>query len=83
MKPARLSYNQQRLLEVLPREIEQCEKEIAATEEILGNGNLYLEDREKFETLSNRLAELKQNKEEAENRWLELQLLKEELEKQA
>lgn len=82
-KPARLSYNQQRLLEVLPREIEQCEKEIAATEEILGNGNLYLEDREKFETLSNRLAELKQNKEEAENRWLELQLLKEELEKQA
>lgn len=80
-KTARLSYKQQRLLEVLPQEIEKLEAEIAAIEEELGNPDLYTADPDKFDALSSRLNEAQQEKDDAENQWLEIQMLKEELEK--
>lgn len=79
-KTARLSYNQQRLLEILPQKVQQLEKEIAETEQILADGSLYLENREKFEELSQKLVRLKQEAEDAENQWLEIQMIKESLE---
>lgn len=80
-KTAKLSYKQQRLLEVLPQEIEKLEAEIAAIEEELGNPDLYTADPDKFDALSSRLNEAQQEKDDAENQWLEIQMLKEELEK--
>lgn len=78
-KAVRLSYNQQRLLEVLPQKVEDLEKEIAATEEALSDANLYQENPEKFDTLSAKLIKLKEELETSENQWLEIQLIKEEL----
>ncbi len=78
-KPAKLSYNQQRLLEVLPQKVQQLENEISETEQMLADANLYLEDKEKFESLSQKLVILKKDVEDAENQWLEIQMLKENL----
>lgn len=81
-KTAKLSYKQQRLLEILPQNIAQLETEITMIEAELGNPDLYTSDPEKFDTLSARLNEAQQEKEDSENQWLEIQLLKEELEAQ-
>ena len=78
-KRQKLSYNQQRLLNVLPQEIQQLETEIAAIENILSDADLYARDPEKFTAQSNDLARKKEEKEEKENQWLELQILAEEL----
>lgn len=78
-KPKKLSYNQQRLLQVLPTEIEQIEAEIAKTEEELSDASLYTENPQRFDILSKKLPELQAQKEEKENQWLEIQLLAEEL----
>ncbi len=82
VKTAKLSYKQQRLLEILPQNIAQLETEITMIEAELGNPDLYTSDPEKFDTLSARLNEAQQEKEDSENQWLEIQLLKEELEAQ-
>ena len=76
----RLSYNQQRLLNVLPEEIEQLEAKIYQTEQALSDSNLYLQNPEEFGRLSKELEELNRQKEDKENMWLELQMLKESLE---
>lgn len=78
-KPSKLSYNQQRLLEVLPQQICDYEQKISLTEQQLSNSDLYNSDREKFEKLSTELVKLQTLREEAENQWLEIQCLKEEL----
>ena len=78
-RPKKLSYNQQRLLQVLPTEIEQIEAEIAKTEEELSDASLYTENPQRFDILSKKLPELQAQKEEKENQWLEIQLLAEEL----
>ena len=80
-KTGRLSYNQQRLLEVLPEQIKQLEKEIAELIETLSNPDLYTRDPEKFDQASQELADKRQLVEDCENKWLEIQLLKEDLEK--
>lgn len=76
----KLSYNQKRLLEVLPGETEALGREIRQIEEALSDASLYTENPQQFEALSSALAEKKQTLEDKENQWLELQLLKEELE---
>ncbi len=78
-KPKKLSYNQQRLLQILPTEIEQIEAEIAKIEEELSDASLYTENPQQFDLLSKKLPELQIQKEEKENQWLELQLFAEEL----
>ena len=80
-KTARLSYNQQRLLNVLPDEIEQLETKIQQTEQALSDADLYLQNPDEFGRLSKELEELNQQKDDKETKWLELQMLKESLEK--
>lgn len=79
-KSVKLNYNQQRLLEVLPNEIEQIEAEIIKMELELSNPTLYTENPDKFDSLSQNLVDKQQAKEDKENQWLEIQMIKEELE---
>ncbi len=68
----KLSYKDQRLLEILPSEIEKAEKEIKAIEAELMDPNLYIENPQKFDELSQQLAFLQQEVEEKELKWLEI-----------
>ena len=76
-KSGKLSYNQQRLLEVLPKQISQMEKEISLTEEALSDSALYTENPQKFDELTQKLEQLKTELEKAENQWLEIEMLRE------
>lgn len=78
-KNTKLNYNQQRLLEVLPAEIEQIEEEIIRIEHELSDANLYTENPQRFDFLSQDLVDKQQAKEDKENQWLEIQMIKEEL----
>lgn len=78
-KASKLSYNQQRLLEVLPQQVSDYEQKICEIEQQLSDSDLYNLNREKFEQLSAELVKLQKACEEAENQWLEIQCLKEEL----
>lgn len=80
-RPKKLSYNQQRLLEVLPGEISAIEQEISQIEQELSDADLYTSDPKRFDELSRKLPELQNVKDGKENQWLELQMLAEELEK--
>lgn len=80
-KTVRLSYNQQRLLEVLPSEIEQLEKTISEISQSLSDPDLYAADPDAFNRLSARLPELQEQKDSKETQWLELQMLKESLDR--
>nr|QIM10618.1 ATP-binding protein [uncultured Alphaproteobacteria bacterium] len=75
----KLTYNQQRLLQVLPEQIEEIEKKIAAITDNLADTELYQNDKERFFALSEELKELENQKSEAENQWLEISLLAEEI----
>lgn len=75
-KSPKLSYKDQRLSEVLPAEIEQLEKEITTIETELSAPDLYTKDNEKFYRLTERLEELKQQKDDKETKWLEIEMLK-------
>ena len=79
-KTAKLSYKQQRLLEVLPQEIAKAEEEISLCENELFDPDLYAKNPARFAELSARLAALQNEIETKENEWLEIQILKEELE---
>ena len=78
-KPQKLSYNQQRLLNVLPQEIEQLEQDIAKIEKELSDPDLYTRNAEHFNQLTTSHAEKVALKEGKENQWLELQILAEEI----
>ena len=79
IKTQKLTYNQQRLLQILPSQIEEIEKKIASVTEQLADADLYQNDREKFFALGDELKELESQKAEAENQWLEISLLAEEI----
>ena len=79
-RTAKLSYKQQRALEILPQEIAQLEKQIAELETVLSDTELYNKDPQKFEQTLKALEEAKAAKENKENEWLEVELLKEDLE---
>ncbi|MBQ8436746.1 MAG: ABC-F family ATP-binding cassette domain-containing protein [Alphaproteobacteria bacterium] len=74
-KSPRLSYNQQRQLEILPSEIEKIEQDISQTENLLSNPDLYNENPTEFTRLSALLSELQRQKDTKETTWLELQML--------
>lgn len=76
-KTGRLSYNQQRLLKILPDKISELEKQIGDTEAALSDSSLYTENPEKFDTLTKQLEELKAELEKSENQWLEIEMLRE------
>ena len=76
-KTGRLSYNQQRLLEILPGKISELEKQIGDTEAALSDSSLYTENPEKFDALTTQLEELKAELEKSENQWLGIEMLRE------
>ena len=78
-KTAKLSYNQQRLLDILPQKVENLEKDIALTEQKLSDGDLYSTNRTEFEKLTTLLMQLKKERDDAENQWLGIQEIKESL----
>ena len=69
---AKLSYKDQRDLDRLPGEIERLEAEIAATEDVLADPDLYVRDPKRFADLSDQAAKLRNEKHAAEERWLEV-----------
>lgn len=75
----KLSYNQQRMLEVLPEEIALLEKEIVALTEELSNPDLYQNNPQRFDEASAALENKQQEKSAKEEAWLEVSILAEEL----
>ena len=71
-KSPKLSYNQKRLLEILPDEITKIEQEIATITTELSDADLYTQNPQKFDSLSSKLAVLQKEREDKENLWLEI-----------
>ena len=63
----------------MPKKIEKLELQLAKSENILNNNNLYDEDRNKFDLIINQISLLKEQLSEAEDDWLNLQLLQDEV----
>ena len=79
-KPAKkLSYKDQRDLDLLPAEIEKLDAAIARDEAALADPALYSRDPVRFQGLMTGLETARRRKEEAELRWLELAAMAEEL----
>lgn len=76
-KNKKLSYNQQRLLDILPQEVCNIEQQISEIIMELSNPDLYTQNPERFDELSNKLPKLEAEKEQKENLWLEIQLVAE------
>jgi ATP-binding cassette subfamily F protein uup len=68
----KLSYKDQRDLDLLPGEIEKLEAAIARDEAAMADPNLYAKDPKTFDTLMKAIEAARAKKEEAEMRWLEL-----------
>ena len=68
----KLSYKDQRDLDRLPAEIERIEKDIAIAEQALHDPDLYARDPSQFAALTEKIGQLRAEKEEAEMRWLEV-----------
>lgn len=75
----KLSYKQQRMLEVLPQEIALLEKEIDALTLELSDPDLYQNNPLRFDQASSDLESKQQEKASKEEAWLEVELLAEEL----
>jgi ATP-binding cassette subfamily F protein uup len=68
----KLSYKDQRDLDLLPAEIEKLQTAIARDEAAMADPDLYAKDPGKFDRLMKAIEEARAKKEEAELRWLEL-----------
>jgi ATP-binding cassette subfamily F protein uup len=68
----KLSYKDQRDLDLLPTEIERMEAEIVRDEAALADPQLYARDPARFGALTRAIEQTRAKKEEAELRWLEL-----------
>jgi len=75
----KLSYKDQRELDLLPGEIEKLEAAIARDEAALADPNLYGSNPARFEALTKAIDAARAKKEEAELRWLELAEMAEQL----
>jgi len=71
----RLSYNQQRMLDLLPGKINDLENEINQIEEKLADPNFYAHHPQEFKALTERLGLAKKELAESEETWLELSIL--------
>ncbi|MCB2102747.1 MAG: ATP-binding cassette domain-containing protein [Rhodobacterales bacterium] len=78
-KPGKLSYKQQRALEMLPDEIAALEDEIAALETTLADPGLFTRDPAAFQAATDRLTAAQADQEAKEHEWLELEILREDL----
>ena len=75
----KLTYNQQRLLQILPDKITELENKIIDISQRLSDADLYQNNREEFFALTDELKEIQNQKSEAEDQWLEISLLAEEI----
>ncbi len=75
----KLSYNQQRMLQILPQEIAELEKDIAKLTEELSDPDLYQNNPNRFDEASFELEEKQQCKLQKEEKWLEISILADEL----
>ncbi|WP_165323977.1 ABC-F family ATP-binding cassette domain-containing protein [Rhizorhabdus phycosphaerae] len=75
----KLSYKDQRELDLLPGEIEKLEAAIARDEAALADPDLYASNPARFEALTKAIDAARAKKEEAELRWLELAEMAEQL----
>lgn len=69
---AKLSYKDQRDLDLLPARIEELEAAIARDEQALADPNLYARDPKRFASLTQAIEQARSEKDKAEERWLEL-----------
>jgi ATP-binding cassette subfamily F protein uup len=76
---AKLSYKDQRDLDLLPGEIEKLEAAIARDEAALADPDLFARDPKRFDQLMKAIEKARADKETAEMRWLELAELAENL----
>ena len=68
----KLTYKDQRELDLLPAEIERLETQIARDEQTLADPDLFTRDPKKFDTLMKAIDAARATKNAAEARWLEL-----------
>ncbi len=68
----KLSYKDQRDLDMLPQTIEKLEQDIARDEEALADPSLYTRDPKRFAALTKAIEQARADKDAAEERWLEL-----------
>ncbi|MTI08457.1 ABC-F family ATP-binding cassette domain-containing protein [Curvivirga aplysinae] len=78
-KASKLSYKDQRDLDMLPEKVDALNEEISTLEATLATPDLYSKDPLKFQTTADMLDKKKAELQEAEDRWLELEMLQEEL----
>jgi len=71
-KGRKLSYKDQRDLDLLPARIEALEAAIARDEALLSDPDLYARDPGRFAALTEAIAAAKAERDAAEHRWLEL-----------
>lgn len=69
---AKLTYKDQRDLDLLPKRIEELEAAIVRDEEALADPALYTKDPKKFAALTGAIEKARAEKDAAEERWLEL-----------
>jgi len=74
-KPRKLTYKEQRELEVLPEKIESLEAEQSALHGLMGDGDFYRQPSEKITATIDRLEAVKLELESRYARWQELELL--------
>jgi ABC transport system ATP-binding/permease protein len=75
----KLSFNQQRMLLVLPATIEQLRRELASLEEALADAGLHERDPKGFQRTTRLYSGKRTELEKAEHDWLELEILREEV----
>ena len=68
----KLSYKDQRDLDLLPQRIDALEAEIARDEDILSDPDLYARDPARFAQLTAAIEKARAERDAAEERWLEL-----------
>lgn len=71
-KSAKLSYKDQRDLDLLPARIEELEAAIARDEAVLADPDLYTKNPARFAALMAAIEKAREEKDSAEERWLEL-----------
>jgi ATP-binding cassette subfamily F protein uup len=70
--PAKLSYNDARMLAELPKTIETLNAAIARHESTLSDPSLYTKDPKRFASITTELENVRTDLAKAETRWLEL-----------
>ena len=72
-KVKKLSYNDQRELDALPKQIESYEKEVEALQQSIASDDFYKQDKEQIKEIQQKLAASQEKLSQCYNRWEELE----------